>query len=295
MHLLSDTLWNICCEQYFPRNLKLRSPKTRAQYRFAIDGYGRHLGRVPTLADLDDDLLLVWTASLLDRGLSAYTVREKVGRITAVWTWLAKRRIVERFPTLQKPDAPEPVPVAAREDELRRLFKSAAKERGTIAGVPADLWWTSLLAFLWSTGERRGAALALRREWVDLGAGVVSISASVRKGRRKAACYHLWPSVLKLLDQALAVESTRELVWPWPWHEVTFYNRFGRIAVDAGLPDDRKHKCHLLRVSHATWRTAQGGDASKALMHSDPATTRRHYLDPRLLPPDETRLFAPWE
>lgn len=292
---MTQHLWTLCTELYFPRNLKLRSPDTRRQYRLAIDHYGEHLGHAATTADLDDDLLTVWMSSLLDRGLSPMTVRERAGRITALWRWLAKRRIVDHFPTLTMPDVPEPQPVAMREDDLRRLFQSAAKERGSISGIPADLWWTSLLAFVWSTAERKGAALAVRREWVDLEHGTCSIPASVRKGKRKPAIYHLWPQVVDLIRRTLAYNPHREHIWPWEKHPTSYWNHLRRIATDAGWPDDRKHKTHSLRVSHATWRTAMGGDAAKALKHSDPETTRRHYIDQRFLPQDESQLFVPWE
>jgi integrase len=288
-------LWSVCTDLFFPRRIGLRSDKTRRQYQFALNSYAEHLGHPATLADLDDDLLTVWTTTLLNSGLSAYTVREKVGRILTLWRWLAARREVDRWPTVTRPPAPEPLPVAANEDQLRRLFHSAAKERGAIEGVPADLWWLSLFGFVWCTAERKTAALAVRVEWLDLAAGCCTIPANVRKGGRKNAVYHLWPELVPLLSRSIAACPGRELLWPWPYHEVTFYNRFSRIAVDAGWPDDRKHKCHCLRVSHATWRQVAGGDASRALMHSDPATTRRHYLDPRMLPADDCRLFVPWD
>lgn len=287
-------LWSACVDLYFPRNLRIRSPETKRQYRIACDHYGRHLGKLATIADLSDDPLLTWQSAMLARNLSAFTVRERAGRIVTLWTWLAKRGVVSTWPTVQTPDVPVVTPVAMREADLRRLFKSAAKERGKIAGVPADLWWTSFLAFVWSTAERRAAALAVRREWIDFEAGVCHIPAAARKGGKKPATHHLWPEVLGLIRQSLAHEPDRELVWPWPWCDETYWNRLAKITVDAGWPNDRRHKTHCLRVSHATWLKVLGGDPTRALLHGDSATTQRHYLDPRLQPPDPQRLFVPW-
>lgn len=291
----NTTLWTVAKEVYFPRNIRARSPKTSQQYDYAIRSWGEHLGHPPTLLDLDDDLLTTWAVWLMDQGLSIYTVRERCGRVTALWNWLAKRRIVDRFPTFQKPQAPAPTPIALREDELRRLFHSASKERGRIEGIPADVWWVSHLAFLYSTAERKSAALAVETSWLDMEHGICQIPANVRKGGMKTATYHLWPEIRPLIQACLAAAPGRQYVWPWPKSEVAYYNAWRRILRDAGLPDDRKHKAHCLRATHATHRHRAGGDASRALGHSDPSVTRKHYLDPKFDEPDRAKLFIPWQ
>lgn len=210
--------------------------------------------------------MTTWAVRLLDSGLSVYTVRERCGRITALWNWLAKRRIVDRFPTFQKPQAPAPTPVAFREEELRRLFQSA----------------------------RKSAALAVEVGWLDLDNAVCQIPAAARKGGMKSATYHLWPELVPLLRSVLSHAPERRLVWPWVKTEAIYYRVWRRILLDAGLPSDRKHKAHCLRATHATHRQIAGGDATAALGHSDAATTKRHYIDQRLLPPDESRLCVPW-
>jgi integrase len=292
---MSTNLWAVCQAEFFPRRLRLRSGHTRAQYRFAINAFGKYLGRPATLADLNDDAVTMWTGALLDSPLSVYTVREKLGRILTLWRWCAARRLVECFPTLERPEPPDITPIALREDELRLLFRSAAKERGHIAGIPSDLWWTSHFGFMFCTSERKSAALSVRIEWIDLERRVCSIPATERKGRRKAATYTLWEELIPLLRQLVAVSPQRQLAWPWPFSEGRYYDHWGRIARDAGLPDDRKHKSHSLRVSHATWRQVAGGDSTRQLMHSDPSVTARHYIDRRMLPPDDTKLFIPWD
>lgn len=290
-------LWHTCETDYFPRKLNLRSPNTRRQYRYACEDFSEHLQRPAALADLDDDVLTIWTASMLDRKppLSVYTVRERLGRILTLWTWLAKKGYLGKFPTIQRPEAPDPLPIAPREEELRRLFRSAQKERGAIEGIPADQWWVSHLGFVWCTSERKSASLSVRVKWLDLDQRVCVIPAEYRKGRRKHGIYPLWPSLIPILRSVIAACPNRELVWPWPYDEVTYYNHFRRIAVDAGWPDDRKHKTHALRVGHATHLKIAGGDPTAKLMHGDVATTIRHYIDSRLIPPDENRLFIPWD
>lgn len=288
-----ESLWSICETTYFPRRLSIRSPKTRLDYRYAIADFGRSLGRQATLADLDDDAVTVWIGRMLDCTASVYTVREKAGRVLALWRWLAARRLVDRFPTVRLPAAPEVSPLAWDRGDLARLFEAAAWEPGFIGPVLARHWWMAMLGFAWSTAERYGAIMALRWEWVDLQRGVVVIPAASRKGRLKPATYFLWPEVVAAL--AKIQTPPRELVFPWDRSESCYYKRWDRILRRAGLPKGRRRKTHSLRVSHATWTAVAGGDATRALMHSDPATTKRHYIDCRLLPPDPNRLFVPWE
>jgi integrase len=296
---MNEHLWKICTDLYFPRNLKLRSDKTRIQYRYAIDAFSEHLGRPATAADLDDDTITVWVGKLLARcddpadGLSVYTVREKLGRILSLWRWLAARRVVDRWPTITRPEAPEPMPIALTEDELRRLFEAAQWEPGKIGGVQARFWWPAFFGFVFSTSERVGAALALRWEWIDTAKRVIVIPPSVRKGRRKAGVYPLWPELMPLLDRIK--EPKRDLVFPWDKSQGCYYGRYGRILRRAELPDDRKHKTHSLRVSHATWLKVMGGDPTRRLGHGESSTTNRHYIDVRHLPPEENRLFIPWQ
>lgn len=288
----NESLRTVADSLYFPRKLNT-GPETRRQYRYAFDDWAKCLGHDPTLADLDDDKLTVWMRALMDRkpALSPWTINERVGRIKTLWTWLAKRRHVDTFPTVQKLHCPDPTPRAWTQEQLARLFAAADLEGGLIASVPARLWWRARLAFHWFSGERKGAVDALRWEWVDTARGVAVIPAAVRKGRRKPGVYHLPPALTASLDEIRYPE--RDLVFPWDRSPDTYWLRWNRILKHAGLPPGRKSKTQALRVSHATWINKQGDDATRSLMHGDPATTRRHYLDPTF---DDAQnpLFIPW-
>lgn len=288
-----STLWSVCHKQYFPVRLTIRSEHTRAQYRFAINNFCDFLGRPPELTDLSDDNLAALTHALLAGGMAEITANERVGRLKTLWTWLAKRGRLTTFPTLDRLPTPEKIPRAWTVDELKLLFESCRREPGTIDGVPAGDWWLALHAWLWCTSERKGASLAMTWPMLDLRAGLAVLPASIRKGRNKPAVYCLWPETITALR---SIElPRREFVFPWPFHNGTYYNRYSRILRRAGLPVGRAHKTHAMRVSHASWREAMGGDASKSLGHCDPATTRKHYLDPRIVRKDQTQLFWPGE
>lgn len=282
-------LWSICHDQYFRFRVKLRSEKTRIQYRLALNNFRDCLGRSPEVADLQDDNLAALCGWLLDQKLSEFTVNERIGRIKSLWNWLARRGVVRTFPTIDKIPTEERIPRAWSVEELRKLFDSCAQERGTIDGIPAAAWWLALHSWLWCTSERKGATFGLRWDMVDLDGLVAVVPASIRKGTT-GRVYQLWPEAAAMLRSIR--EPSRELVFPWPFDEGTYYYRYGRLLRRAGLPDGR-NKTHAMRVSHATWREATGGNASQSLGHADPQTTRRHYLDPRIVRQDQEPLFWP--
>lgn len=291
-----ESLIELCESLYFPLNIRIQEA-TRYQYRLALNCYGRFLGRPATTADLADEPVTRWMSKRLQEGLASITVRERAGRVQTLWTWLAKRRVVDQFPTFIKPEAAESHPCALSVAQLAALFRSAGKERGTVGGIPADLWWLSFLGFVWNTAERKTAALAVRPDWLLLDdplCAKASIPPHVRKGRKKWGVYDLWPETVPMLREVIEAGRGSEVVWPFPYSPQSYYTRYNRILKDAGIPVNRKTKTHSLRVSHATWRTVAGGDATRQLMHSDPATTARHYIDRTKLPPDPTRLFIPW-
>ena len=291
---MSDTLSHLAETLYFPLNLRIHEP-TRVQYRIALRDYGTYLGHEATTADLDDDRVTCWMSKRLDDGLAPVTVRERAGRIQTLWTWLAKRRVVDRFPTFTKPRVPEPMPLAFSEDELRRFFASCRKERGRIAGVPADLWCVSFFGFIFNTSERKSAALAVQIPWLNLDAKICQIPPAVRKGGLKGATYSLWDETVALLREVIAAGPKRVQVWPWDKCHESYYTMLNRVLRDADLPTDRKRKTHALRVSHNTHYLRETGRHSPNLGHSSSATSERHYEDRRLTQQDGHRLVIPWD
>lgn len=288
--MIDGSLWRICHDQYFRVRMQLRSEKTRVQYRLALNNFTALLGRPAMPDDLTDDNLAALCHALLDAELSPFTVNERVGRLKSLWNWAAKRGMVKTFPTLERVPAENKIPRAWSIDELNRLFASCSREQGHVAGIPAASWWLALHAWLWCTSERKGATFALCWSMLDLDSMTAAVPGSIRKGR-KPRVYDLWPDCCSML-RAIQLPK-RELVFPWPMNDGTYYNHYSRILRRADLPVGREFKTHCMRVSHASWREASGGNASQDLGHSDPATTQRHYLDPRIVRREQAPLFWP--
>jgi integrase len=286
-------LWQICQAEFFPRNLRLRSSITRARYFQAIGRFAEFLGREATLDDFDDDTFARWLLWLAENeGLAERTANTMVGRLRTLWTFLAKRGRLSRWPTVQKLDEPEITPLAWSHEELQSLFGAAGRMPGKVGHVRSAVWWETLLAWYWNTGERLGATLAMEWPHIDLVRRVAVLPAGIRKGRRKAATYHLWPEVVAMLQR---LQRPSGAVFYWDRHLCTYFLHWNQLLEDAGLPGGRKRKSQAMRVSHATWLAFAGGDATRSLMHSDPATTRKFYLDNRFMPDQGIKLFRPWE
>lgn len=275
------TLWSLCLKTYFRVNIAIRCEQTRRRYGIALADFREFLGHDPTPSDLTDDNLAGLTGLLLSRENAPETINERTGRIRALWTWMAKRRLVEMFPTVQNVKEPRRTPRAWTQDEIGRLFAACDAERKPVCGIPGSLFWRTLHAVLWDTGERIGALLALRWEWIDLATGRVNIPAEARKGGDQDMAYSLHPETIALLRQI--EQPRRELVFPWPGAPQSIYYPYKKILARADLPNNSKSKFHRMRRSVASHLQAAGVDATAALGHSSADLTRRSYLDPAIV------------
>lgn len=286
MELLAD----ICATSYFPLNPRIRSDKTKAQYGFALANLEESLGRRPGKRDLTDDNVVRMMTHLIAKGLAVKTVNERRGRINALWAWLAKRGAVNTWPTTPRMPEPERTPVAWLRDQLPLLFKAFEKERVLIDGVPAPAWWKSLHYAFWDSGERVGALIQCRFDFLD--GPWLLVPAEVRKGGHKDKAYRLEPDTLEAINAIRA--PNRDLIWPWPYCRDYLWTRYKIIRRRAGLPTDRRSSFHRMRKTVASYYEAAGGDATALLDHSSRQVTRR-YIDPRIVPQKQAAdlLFRP--
>jgi integrase len=285
-------------DRFLPQNLNARSPKTHYQYSVAFRDFATFLGREPRLEDLDDEVFAAFANWLHGptRQICARTTNERMGRLKTVWTWLARKRFVQQFPTVGNLPVPARLPQSWTEEQLVKLFNSCRRERGFIADIPAWRWWFTIHSWWWCTAARVEETLLLPVTALDLDRAVASVTADIRKGRVRPRVYCLWPDLVLMLREILPPSTAqRERVFPWDRDISTFYNRYTRLLKRVGLPHDRYSKPHRMRVSRASWTQALGGDPTSALGHASDKTTRRHYLDPRMQRDDDgDKLFRPW-
>lgn len=266
------------------------SDRTVRLYEFTLDAYGRYLGEIegcgfrePTTADLEVLKVAKFLAWRLRQREPATASKDRA-QLRAMWAycWNSQVEGVTRGPSVRRVVVPERIPEAWLTDEFIRLLAATNDEQGDIGGVPASRWWKAVLMVAYETGERVSSLLSLRYQ--DVRGTLVVFRAEARKGRRNDIVRTISEDTAMLLD-AIATPK-RELVFPFPYHVSTLYNRLDRILKRAGLPHDRKSKFHRIRKTTASFYEAAGGCSQSLMDHASPSTTRRYYHDPRIVKPD---------
>jgi integrase len=259
------------------------SARSVTLYGHTVEMFARHLGREPLVSDLEDVAVarfLRWRAGTTRHGrpVSQATVAKDRSQLLALWSWACKKRLHPgEWPGLPRQKKVRHTPTAYTVDDLAKLVRAARARHGRYGTLPAAWWWSTLLQTLWQTGERVGAALALRWGEVDTARASIVFLAKTRKGGMADACRPITPALAAELEQRRGQPD--ELVWPRPGHPLSFYASFQILCRTAGV---KARGFHAIRKASASYVAAAGGDATAHLGHADPAMTRGHYLDPRI-------------
>jgi len=287
-----DTIENVLVNQYFPSRMKIANVKTERMYAFACSRFAKFLGRSATLDDLNDQTIGLFMRHMRDEGLSAHTINGYWAKLRAFWTWCAKRRMVEDFPTLDRMPEPMKVPRCWTLGELDQLIKATSEMKGEIAGIPAGLWWKAIHLLIWDTGERRGAVFALRWQYFNSSTSEVEAPAEIRKGGQKPMLYKLKPPTVAALE--LIREPSRELIFPWDRADCVFDSNYQILLKLADLPYEKgKTGLQKMRRSFASHIEANGGNATAALDHTARKVTTQSYLDPRVAQQKPANILLP--
>ena len=286
---IGGTVEWVMLNEYFPMNQRIASKNTERLYAAAVARFTRYLDRPATLADLDDLTISRWLRSMRDE-LAPATIVGYAKNIRAFWEWCARRQKVGKFPTFADPPIPRQIPRAWSVEQLHALLRACGDMAGSVAGVPAPLWWVSLLLLTLDTGERRGALFQLRWEYFRAENGLLEAPAEIRKGRGKSAIYRLRRPCVAALEAIRLPE--RALIFDWDCG--CFDRKFRTLLELAGLPyEPHKSGLQKLRRSFATLVEAGGGDATAALMHTARKVTEQSYLDTRLIDRPSPNLLLP--
>lgn len=257
---------------------------TAYQYRLNLMRFDAFLGRAAKLSDLDDTVvgqLHGWIQR--EHELSPASAEKLQDNLCSLWRFLFARRIVNVAPTLRKKRAPVKTPTALKPEELSRLWDALGRVPGELAGVPANLWFRSLISVMWDCGERIGALRQTVWSDVDLSGAWIVVRPETRKGGLAGKVSRLRPESVALLRQIIA--PRRELVWPWPYATASYLHTIWRdIMRRAGLPNGRQFGFHIVRKSVASYTKLCGGNAQDVLGHSDPRMTQQVYIDERIAP-----------
>lgn len=276
------TLDHVCMMQYLPQRMSITANTTVTHYARALRLFGESLGRPATAKDLRDDTVGKFLRWLVDvQGLKPVSANGYAKQLKALWVWMAKKRMVRLFPTIDNLPEPQNVPHAWSERDLQKLMQACRESTGTIRGIPAAGYWVAFHLVQWDTGARTGEMLALKWDWVDLKTGYMSVPAEVRKGRRQAMVYALKPETIVALKAIRDPE--REVIFDRANWRKSFWTAYKYLIKRAGLPYvPGKSGPQKMRRTFASHIEAAGGNATKALKHRDRRVTEDSYLDPRI-------------
>ena len=140
-----------------PHKLRHKSPKTVYKYRLEIQRLELFLRRPAMLPDLNDVVVgdaAEWVLSKDGLDLSVESTRGFQGRICRLWDFLARKRIVSEFPTIENLRRQKRIPLAWRRDELAILWQALKRQPGEIGGLAVSYFFCSFLTVMWRTSER---------------------------------------------------------------------------------------------------------------------------------------------
>jgi integrase len=187
---------------------------------------------------------------------------------------------VKLFPTFPKLTEPKRIPKAWSKDDLARILTACRSMIGWMdGGVRRSVWWTALHLVLWDTGERIGAVLSIKWEWLNLETGFLLIPAEFRKGGTQDMEYRLHPTTISWLKAMRPIHQT--LVFG-EVELATIYRAYKNLRGKAGVAADSKSAFHRMRRSVASHIHAAGHNATDVLKHSAESITRESYLDPTI-------------
>lgn len=282
------TLQELCDRYVDLRGLKGR---TASLYEMTVDRLREFLGTEPQVEHLDD---LTIARYLKWRGVTKHhgripkpaTVQKDKVMLAAVWTYAAKKRLVEQFPELPKIRVPKRLPVgkAYRAEEVAALIRRAKRRVGTVGGKPAAWWWPTLIYTAYCTGERCSALLSLRWGQVDLDNCRVVFLGETRKGATRDIEREITADLAALMRPQQGPPD--QLVWHWDRRPTSIWTSLKLLCKQANVP---YRGFHGLRRTAASYAALAGGRAAATLLldHADPQM-QRVYVDPTICPTERT-------
>ncbi len=245
------------------------------QMRYAVDRFNEHLGRDATIEDFTK-LNLIGLMVARKASVAAATVNKDRRELLALWRHAADNGLCGQPPRIAK--CPEPLnePHTFATSDLTKII-AATK-------LMADpIWWRSVVLFLYDSGARISASLAIKVSDVDFAARTARLLSSNSKTLRWQRVTLSDDAVEAMTAQAIGREPG-ELLWPWRRHKRQLFPWFRKLVDTAGVELPRGKCFHSLRRTHGTAVCELFGieTASQSLGHTNTQTTKLYVARDRL-------------
>lgn len=261
---------------YWPEHALTLKPQSLDQIRYSVDRFSEHLGREATIEDFAK-LKIIGLMVARKSQVAAATVNKDRRDLLCLWRHAADNGLCSPPPRIPKCPEPFNEPHTFTTGELTRIIDATKR-------MPDPTWWRSVVLFLYDSGARISASLAVKVGDVDFAARTARLLSGSAKTRR-------WQTVTLSAD---AVESMRaeaigrddlEPLWPWRRHRRQLFPWFRRLVEEMAGVNLPRGKCfHSLRRTHGTAVCELFGleTASQSLGHTNTQTTKLYVARDRL-------------
>jgi integrase/recombinase XerC len=234
----------------------------------------------PPIEQLDLALLREWMADLLDRGLSAISVRRKLASVRSLFKFLRQEGVLAGNPAarLRTPKIPQNLPDVMSAEKTNRLLDAAeSQEMGEKPSRERDL---AFLELLYGCGVRVSELVGINLPDIDLGEGWLRVRGKGNKERQVPIPGRAAQAVARYLEVRMAA----------PQEQALFVNSRGRRLGDRSVRklvkwyalvttgDSTVHP-HSFRHAYATHLLADGADLraiQELLGHARLSTTQKY-------------------
>lgn len=159
------------------------SSKTTSNYSTDLHEFEAYIESVDatlTLETVDADIVRNWSMSLMEKGLKASTVNEKLSALRSFYRFLLRKKIIEISPmqVVKGPKKKKPLPAFVREEEMNRLLDDTDYGEGW-EGDRNRL----IMQLFYETGVRRSELVGLNEADVDFFRGQIKVTGKRNKQR----------------------------------------------------------------------------------------------------------------
>lgn len=275
------TLFEFLRAVYVPSRPDL-SPGGVYQFEVALRRFNAWAGRSVAIDELTDEMLCSFLADRQRGGSSAATINSNRSKLLTLWNCAWKKRLHAEQPRdVPRRREPHRTPEAWVKEEVARLVDYAFCLNGTIDGLHRRHYWPALILVIWDTAARVGSVRRATPDQCDLSEGWIHLRAEEQK-QNADQLFRLSELTTRTIRHIY--DTSRPLIWPWPYCHRQLWVRFRRIVEGAGLTAGKTHDLfHKLRRSSLSYVAAHDLElARQQAGHSTSRTTQKHYIDPRI-------------
>lgn len=260
---------------YWPEHALTLKPQSLDQLRYSVGHFSEHLGHEATIDDFDKLKLIGLMVSRKSQ-VAAATVNKDRRDLLCLWRHAADNGFCSAPPRIPKCPEPFNEPHTFTIEELTRILEATKR-------MPDPTWWRSVVLFLYDSGARISASLAVNVSDVDFNERTVRLVSHNAKTLRWQTATLSDDALEAMKAQAIGREA-RETLWPWRRNRRQLFPWFRRLTVLAGIALPRGKCFHSLRRTHGTAVCELFGleAASQSLGHTNTQTTKLYVARDRL-------------